>query len=115
MIKEDYCKTFEINGVKVDLGMDDYGQCYYVEWEEDGKLKKMGLGTYNMDYMETMYLMFDERYRELFYKEKYERISGASKKWRDDEDKEFVPLTVEERKELEKYKEIFREEYKQFE
>lgn len=38
MKKEEYIKTMNINGNSIDLGIDDYGQQYFVEWEDsDGK------------------------------------------------------------------------------
>ena len=65
MTENEYVKTLNICGTEVKLGLDDYGQCYFVEWEEDGKTRETGLGTYNSNYMEAIYYMFDPRYKEL--------------------------------------------------
>lgn len=94
MKKEDYFKTFEVNGVKIDVGLDDYGQCYYIEWEENGEKKSTGLGTYNFYYLDAIYHMFDPVYRELNKKEMF------------GED-----MTPEEIKKLEEYRALFRKEY----
>jgi hypothetical protein len=97
MKKEEYVKTFEVNGTKVDLGLDDYGQCYFIEWvDKNGDKKSTSLGTYNFHYMEDIYYLFDERYKELSRKEMFGEIS--SPEWL----------------ELEKYDKIFEEEYKKY-
>lgn len=95
MTKEQYIKTIEVCGTKVDLGLDDYGQCYFIEWiDKNGEKKSAGLGTYNFHYMESIYHMFDERYRELSRKELFGEVT--SPEWL----------------ELEKYYKMFDEEYK---
>lgn len=55
MRKEDYLETKVINGQMVNIGMDDYGQCYYFEYiDKNGQLKEMSCGTYNFDYIEEI-------------------------------------------------------------
>ena len=69
MDSNDYIKTLTVNGKEIKLGMNDYGQCYFIEWEDDeGKIQDVGLGTYNSDYMEEVYYRFDPAYKELMRK-----------------------------------------------
>ena len=97
MTKEEYVKTFEVCGTKVDLGLDDYGQCYFIEWtDKNGERKETGLGTYNFHYLEEIYSMFDEKYRDLARKEIFGDLTDAD--WN----------------ELNKYDKMFEEEYKQY-
>lgn len=93
MDKKDYIRTLHINGNDIDLGIDDYGQCYYIEYkDEDGNLQEVGLGSYNLYYMYDIYAMFDPRYNELSRKE-------AS-----------YSLTPKEQKELDKYNKKIQQE-----
>ena len=62
MKKEEYVATFIYNGNKeqmVHLGMDDYGQCYFVMFEFENEIKEMGCGTYNFDYLDCVYYVFE--------------------------------------------------------
>lgn len=94
MKSEEYIKTINVGGKEIKLGLDDYGQCYIIEWaDENGETKETGLGAYNTHYMEDIYYMFDERYKELSRKEMFGEIS--SPEWL----------------ELERYEKLFDEEY----
>lgn len=94
-ITNEYIKTLNVGGYRINLSLDDYGQCYFIEWvDKDGKKKSTGLGAYNTHYMEDIYYMFDERYKELSRKEMFGQISTS----------EWL--------ELEKYEKLFEEEYK---
>lgn len=42
--------TVELDGVKYEVYEDDYGQCYFFQYEENGELHEEGCGTYNPDY-----------------------------------------------------------------
>ena len=95
MDKRNYIKTLHICGYDIDLGLDDYGQCYYIEWEQDGEKKVTGLGAYNFHYLEDIYYMFDPEYKILARKE----IWGEE-------------LTEDEKKMLAEYQQIFDDEYK---
>lgn len=66
---EDFIKTLNVCGTEVGLFNDDYGQCYYIEWVEDGELREMGLGTYNFFYMESIYSLLDPVFKDLLRKE----------------------------------------------
>lgn len=65
MLREEYVKTVYVCGKKVDIGMDDYGQCYFFEWEEDGELRCETCGTYNSDYMSCVMYELCSEYRDL--------------------------------------------------
>lgn len=70
MEKNEYIKTLNVAGKEVKLGLNDYGQCYFIEWvDEDGKEQSMGLGTYNSHYLEDIYYLFDPEYKALKKKE----------------------------------------------
>lgn len=94
MTTEEFVRELEICGKKVKIGMDDYGQCYFVEWEEGGEVQEIGLGTYNFHYLESIYHMFDPKYKELSRKE----LFGED-------------LTEEESKELKEYRKKFEKIY----
>lgn len=98
MNKNDFIKTLVINGTKVDLGLDDYGQCYFIEWEENGQKKETGLGTYNFHYLERIYYLFDDKYRTL------------SRKWLFGED-----MTPDEQNSWDEYTEKIDKEYEDIE
>lgn len=97
MKPEEYVKTFNINGHEIKLGLDDYGQCYFIEWVDDlGNTRETGLGTYNFRYMEDIYYLFDPHYKELARKNM------------------FGDLTDKDWNELRKYDKMFEEEYKEY-
>lgn len=89
MKQEDYVETLDVKGKKVDVGLDDYGQCYYFEFEDDnGDIKEVSCRTFNGDYVGEIADYFnvneedifpftnkaypDEKYKEV--KEKYESL-----------------------------------------
>ena len=65
MKKEEYIKTMSINGNSIDLGIDDYGQQYFIEWEDSDGKHEMGLGAYNMNYMSDILYKFDPNYKRI--------------------------------------------------
>ena len=65
MTKDEYVTTFYVNGKKADVGIDDYGQCYFLEWEENGEKKEASLGTYNTEIVEGVFYCLDPVYRHL--------------------------------------------------
>lgn len=98
MDTNEYIKTFTINGQDIKLGLDDYGQCYFIEWEdEQNNVQTLGLGTYNFRYMEEIYYLFDPTYKDLSRKDLY----GEE-------------LTDEEKVLWKRYKDLFEEEYKTY-
>ena len=51
MLRDEYVETLVLNGKMINIGIDDAGQCYFVEWVDDnGKLKQESCGTYNFNY-----------------------------------------------------------------
>ena len=50
MKQEEYIKTIVYNGRMINLGQDDYGQSYNIEYVEDGELKEECVGAYITDY-----------------------------------------------------------------
>ena len=68
MKKSEYVKTITIKDQEIRIGKDDYGQCYFVEWTDDGGSHEMGLGTYNEDIMGDLLYIFDPDYCELMRK-----------------------------------------------
>lgn len=66
MTKDEYVTTFTINGKRADVGLDDYGQCYFLELEENGEKKEIGLGTYNAEFLEDVFFILDPVYRHLW-------------------------------------------------
>lgn len=98
MDSNDYIKTLTVNGKEIKLGMDDYGQCYFIEWEEpDGKIMDTSLGTYNLHYMESVYHMFDPVYKQLSRKDLFgEEFTEAEQKLWD----EYMRMFEEEYKKV---------------
>ena len=50
MKQEEYVKTIVYNGQMINLGQDDTGQTYFLEYAEDGELKEECVGAYVTDY-----------------------------------------------------------------
>lgn len=49
MKQEEYLKTMVYNGHMVNIGVDDYGQQYFLEYVEGGHLVQSGCGAYNKE------------------------------------------------------------------
>lgn len=94
MNRDSYIKTFHICGYDIDLGLDDYGQCYYIEWDDYGEKKSTSLGTYNFHYLEDIYYLLDPVYKILTHKDL----------WGEE-------MTLEEKEAWQDYQKIFEEEY----
>lgn len=55
MKKSEYVKTIVLDGKMINVGLDDYGQCYFFEFvDKNGELKEMSCGTYCFDYMQEI-------------------------------------------------------------
>ena len=55
MKKSEYVKTIVLDGKMINIGLDDYGQCYFFEFvDQNGELKEMCCGTYCFDYMQEI-------------------------------------------------------------
>ena len=79
MKKEDYVKTIYIEGLPVDVGMDDYGQCYYFEWFDGEKMCEESCGSYNTDYVTYIMFRLCPRYHELWKKDLLETLTDEEK------------------------------------
>ena len=52
MRREEYIETIVYNGQMINIGLNDYGQEYFIEYvNEDEQLVEEGCGSYNTDYM----------------------------------------------------------------
>lgn len=60
MKKEEYVTTVVYNGHLINVGIDDYGQQYFLEYLKDGKLEEVGCGAYNSEYMQEIEYLFGE-------------------------------------------------------
>lgn len=61
MTKDEYVKTVVVRGISVDIGVDDYGQSYFYEYDLDGEHYERSCGTYNPDYMEQICYELDPK------------------------------------------------------
>lgn len=62
MKQEEYVKTIVVYGKMVNVGMDDYGQQYFLEYiDEDGNLAEVGCGAYNTNYEDVAKGIIDHR------------------------------------------------------
>lgn len=68
MSKDEYIKTISVCGQKIDVGIDDYGQCYFIEWDDEDGHNEDCLGAYNFNYVESIYARFDKEYKSLLRK-----------------------------------------------
>lgn len=77
MKTNEYFKTIVVYGKMVNVGVDDPGQQYFIEFVNDkGELEEIGCGAYNFDYEDTAKVTIDyERYyREIYGAEELERM-----------------------------------------
>ena len=76
MKKSEYIKTVVVCGRPVKVGLDDYGQCYIIEYEEDGEVREESCGGFNTDYMDYIYARFDPEYRRLIQRELFRELTA---------------------------------------
>lgn len=77
MKQEEYVKTIVVYGKMVNIGMDDYGQQYFIEYVNDrGELVETGCGAYNHDYEDVAKSVIDyeRRSREIWGDEFWEQM-----------------------------------------
>lgn len=61
MKTSEFIKTITYGGQVINVGLDDYGQSYFLEWiDGDEKAHTIGCGTYNTDYMYTIEGLFGD-------------------------------------------------------
>ena len=68
MTSDEYIKTIKVKDLDVDLGRDDYGQSYFIEWVDDEGRHEIGVGSYNMDYLTTILYYCNPAYNRLWAK-----------------------------------------------
>ena len=76
MKKEEFRESKLVKGKLVNVGVDEYGQQFFIEYEQDGKLQEVGCGCYVTDYdtfieswfcePEPFYAHLDERLKNKF-------------------------------------------------
>ena len=77
MKTSEYVKTIVVYGKMVNVGMDDAGQQYFIEYvNANGELVEIGCGSYNFDYEDVAkYATDPDRYsREIWGDEELEKI-----------------------------------------
>lgn len=61
MRKEEYIETIVFNGQMINVGIDDYGQTYFLEYiNKDGELVEDCVGAYETDYKSYIESVFGE-------------------------------------------------------
>lgn len=59
MKKEEFVESIFFNGKLVNVGLDDAGQSYFIEYvDKNGILRESSIGSYNTDYMEYIEYLF---------------------------------------------------------
>lgn len=62
MKPNEYIKTIVIYGKMINVGIDDYGQQYFLEYVDDnGELQEIGCGAYNSDIEDVAKTIVDRR------------------------------------------------------
>lgn len=62
MKPNEYIKTIVIYGKMINVGIDDYGQQYFLEYVDDnGELQEIGCGAYNSDIEDVAKTIIDRR------------------------------------------------------
>lgn len=80
MKRDEYVKTIVVYGKMVNVGMDDYGQQYFIEYvDENGELTEVGCGAYNFDIEDVAKSVLDyERHgREIWGDKEWEEMQKA--------------------------------------
>ena len=59
MHKDEYIKTIVYNGHMINIGLDDYGQQYFLEYlDENNNIIQQGCGAYNENYEHEVEYLF---------------------------------------------------------
>ena len=77
MKNEEYLKTLIVYGKMVNVGVDDNGQQYFIEFvNSKGELEEIGCGTYNHDYEDIakMAIDYERYYREIRGDDEWQRM-----------------------------------------
>ena len=95
MKQDEYVKTIVVYGKMVNVGMDDYGQQYFIEFvNSKGELEEVGCGAYNFDIEDVAKSIIDHRRYciEFYGEEEYfqmekEREERLARKWNEEMNK----------------------------
>lgn len=79
MNKEDYIKTIYIENIPVNIGIDDYGQCYYFEWFDGKDMHEESCGAYNTDYVGYILYRLCPKYKDLLIKKLLNKLTMEEK------------------------------------
>ena len=60
MKRDEYIKTIIYNGHMINVGLDDNGQTYFIEYVKDGELKEECVGAYIIGYEDYIEWRFGE-------------------------------------------------------
>jgi len=52
--QDTYIETLVVYDKMVNVFLNDYGQCYWFQWVDNGELKSNSCGTYNSNYREEI-------------------------------------------------------------
>ena len=80
MKRDEYVKTIVVYGKMVNVGMDDYGQQYFIEFvNENGELIEVGCGAYNFDIEDVAksIIDYDRHSREIWGDAEWEEMQKA--------------------------------------
>lgn len=80
MKQEEYVTTIVVYGKMVNVGMDDYGQQYFIEFvNENGELTEVGCGAYNFDIEDIAksIINYERHSREIWGDEEWEEMNKA--------------------------------------
>ena len=58
MKNDEFIKTIKYNGLDINLGLDDAGQTYFIEYEQNGELHTECVGSYIAEYMDYIEYRF---------------------------------------------------------
>lgn len=79
MLRDEYVNSIVIGDKLINVGLDDYGQCYFIEWAEDNELKQESCGSYNLNYREYIEYKFGEPEKDCPYYNSIELITNENK------------------------------------
>lgn len=75
MLKEEFITNYAVGDRLVSVGLDDSGQCYFIEWAEGGEIKEESCGSYNADYKGYIEYKFGDPIELCPYYDKNEQLN----------------------------------------
>ena len=102
MNRKDYVGSLAIKGQLVNVGMDDYGQCYYFEYydKDENKILERSCGAYNDLFIDDIVYFFDYKgysisvYGEEEWEEQTQRLINRwiDKGWAKETPEQFIEM-----------------------